>query len=332
MNNANMNGYTQPQNAQPQNYAQQGGQYMPQPQPQSVQAPAPAQNYAIANFNADDAAEELEGLGSISLDVIKIPAGGGIMFEIPSGDPENPDVAKEIEGVIVWHHPVNTYWSKEFTGEDAMPDCVSLDGKVGKDMHSERMINCSTCQLNQFGSKGAGKACRNSHRLYILRQGDALPLILSVPPSSLKTLKEYIAKRIIARNKRTACVITKIALKKAQSSGGITYSQAVFSYVRDLTPEEIASAAPMTSLVKSIGLRYPEPEDQSDLNGQAVPGSQSYGAPQGNGYAQPQPQSVNGYTSGNVINAQQPQPQPQSVPSDEPQFVDAQPVNGDLPF
>lgn len=227
-------------------------------------------------------AEELEGLGSISLDIVKIPAGGGIMFELPSDDPDNPDVTKDLTGVIVDHHAMNNFWASDFTGENVNPDCVSLDGKGGKDMHSGEMKNCASCTFNQFGSKGAGKACRNSHRLYILRDGDGLPLILNLPPSSLKTFKEYLAKRILLRGQKLSQVVTQITLKKAQSKSGITYSQASFTKVGDLTPEQIAEVAPMTALVKSIGRRYPDPinEDEAALNAQPVPG---YTAPQRNG-------------------------------------------------
>ena len=36
-------------------------------------------------------AEELDGLGQIPFDVIKIPSGGGLVFELPGADPEHPD-------------------------------------------------------------------------------------------------------------------------------------------------------------------------------------------------------------------------------------------------
>ena len=35
--------------------------------------------------------EELDGLGSIPFDVVKIPSGGGVAFEVPGDDPDNPD-------------------------------------------------------------------------------------------------------------------------------------------------------------------------------------------------------------------------------------------------
>ena len=46
-------------------------------------------------------AEEMDGLGDISFDSIKIPSGGGLAFEVPGDDPENPGIEKEICGVIL---------------------------------------------------------------------------------------------------------------------------------------------------------------------------------------------------------------------------------------
>lgn len=345
------NPYNTPQQVKNQQQQQQPEPATEQPQPgywypmdtQPAQAITPPQapqpdpaNFAVATFNAAEAAEELEGLGTISLDIIKIPAGGGVTFEIPTGDPENPDVAKEIEGIIVWHHAFNAFWSREFTGEDVNPDCVSLDGKQGKDMHTLQMQICANCPRNQFGSKGAGKACRNSHRLYILRQGDSLPLALNIPPTSLKPLKEYIAKRLICRNKKTAGVVTRITLKKVQSSTGIVYSQAVFSYVRDLTPQEISACAPMTALVKAIGVKYPEPEDHAfdpqPINAQPV-------NPQPAQQARPQARAMpsmifpgTNQQGQQARQALQGSPYGNAKPQQAPAFVEAPEVDGDIPF
>ena len=38
-------------------------------------------------------------------DRVKIPSGGGLAFELPGEDDENPESATEIVGVILDHHP-----------------------------------------------------------------------------------------------------------------------------------------------------------------------------------------------------------------------------------
>jgi len=51
-------------------------------------------------------AEELDGIDNLRFDMVKTPTAGGLAFEIPGDDPENPDIAKEIVGIIVHHHKV----------------------------------------------------------------------------------------------------------------------------------------------------------------------------------------------------------------------------------
>jgi hypothetical protein len=178
--------------------------------------------------------EEMEGL-PMTFTRVKIPTGGGLAFEIPGDDADNPEMAKEIIGVIVDHHPINAYWADKYSGGNNPPDCSSMDGKIGVGTPGG---NCKTCPYNQFGSDGAGKACKNMHRIYILRSGEAFPLLLTLPPTSIKNFGDYVLKRVISKGYRTYEVITKITLKRAQNSTGINYSQAQFSLVAPLSTEE----------------------------------------------------------------------------------------------
>ena len=76
-------------------------------------------------------AEEMEGL-QLSFPRVKIPSGGGLAFEVPGDDPENPDTEKEIIGVIVDHHPVNAYWADKYAG-GIIRLIASMDAKFGVD-------------------------------------------------------------------------------------------------------------------------------------------------------------------------------------------------------
>ncbi|WP_026486700.1 hypothetical protein [Caldanaerobius polysaccharolyticus] len=178
------------------------------------------------NSNMSEAmAEEMDGLPT-TFDRVKIPTGGGLAFEVPGDDPNNPDMAKEIVGVIVDHHPINAFWQNKYDGANNPPDCSSLDGKIGVGSPGG---NCKTCPYNQFGSDGKGKACKNMHRVYILRNGDVFPLLLTLPPTSIKPFADYLAKRVITKGLRSYEVVTKITLKKATNTSGIVYSQAQFT-------------------------------------------------------------------------------------------------------
>ncbi|MBO8158847.1 hypothetical protein [Thermosyntropha sp.] len=196
--------------------------------------------------------EEMDGL-TLSFPRVKIPSGGGLAFEIPGDDPENPDMEKEIIGIIVDHHPVNAYWQNRYSGANNPPDCSSIDGKVGVDQNGNRR-SCNSCPNNNWGTAedGRGKACKNMHRIYILREGEMLPLLLTLPPTSLKNLSDYLGLRIVSKGLRSYGVITKVSLKKVQNAGGIDYSQAVFTLVGKLSPEQIKAMAEYSRGIKVL--------------------------------------------------------------------------------
>ncbi|OJF16351.1 MAG: hypothetical protein A6D91_12045 [Bacillaceae bacterium G1] len=209
--------------------------------------------FPVANTAADGMDEEMEGLQeSLEFDRVKIPSGGGLMFEVPSDNPDEPEMVKELVGVIVDHHPVNAYWPEQYSGQGNPPACSSLDGKVG--IGNPGGV-CKNCPYNQWGSDpsgSGGKACKNMHRIYLLRQGEMFPLLLTLPPTSIKPFSNYIAKRVVGRSKRSYSVVTKITLKREQNKNGISYSQAQFSVAGELSPEETAKAAEYAKGIKAI--------------------------------------------------------------------------------
>lgn len=184
--------------------------------------------------------EELGEDAVIPYDRIKIPSGGSTAFEIPGEDPDNPDIAKEIEGIIVYAQNINAYWKDAYDGANNPPDCSSVDGKTGMDFKNGELHNCKSCPYNEFGSgkNGKGKACKNMKRLYILIAGSPLPVILTLPPTSIKAYTDYVGRQIVTKGLRTHLVITKISLKKDTSSDGITYSKAQFAKVGKV-PEDM---------------------------------------------------------------------------------------------
>lgn len=203
---------------------------------------------------AEAIAEEMDGLGTIPFDRVKIPSGGGIAFEIPGETDEETESVTELTGVILYHHPVNAYWRDKFAGGNEQPDCASYDGKKGIVRETGEICDCADCKYNEFGSGegGSGKACKNAHRIYILREGNPVPLILSLPPTSLKYMRDYISKRILLKGMRSYYAVTKITLKKEKSQAGITYSRAAFAFVGKLAPEQIAAAEAMANSIKKM--------------------------------------------------------------------------------
>lgn len=165
---------------------------------------------------------------------VKIPAGGAIAFELPNpDDPDDPLTSKTLEGVIVYQHNANAYWeNSESSGTP--PDCSSTDGHAG---YGNPGGACTGCHLNQFGSGegGIGKACKNMRNLYLLRDGDMLPLMISLPPTSLKAFQVY-ANNLRFAGRALSGVKTQISLKKQEGNGN-TFSVAVFKMTGTLAPE-----------------------------------------------------------------------------------------------
>lgn len=60
------------------------------------------------DFSSEDLAEDYDGL-QLSFQRIKIPAGGALQFELPGDNPEDPDYAKTLEGVIIYNHQACAY-------------------------------------------------------------------------------------------------------------------------------------------------------------------------------------------------------------------------------
>ncbi|MBS3970523.1 MAG: hypothetical protein KGZ94_10485 [Clostridia bacterium] len=198
------------------------------------------------------AAEEMDGLqDAFSCDRVKIPSGGGLAFEVPGEDPYNPDTVKELVGIVVDHHPVNAFWVEKFTGQNNPPDCSALDGKTGEGNPGG---SCKGCSRNQWGSdeEGKGKACKNMHRVFILPEGEMFPLMLTLPPTSIKNWANFLAKRVVSKGKRVCEVITKITLKKAANSTGIQYSQAQFVVVGILSPNQAIEAKNYSDGIKAM--------------------------------------------------------------------------------
>lgn len=207
----------------------------------------------ISGELAEAVAEEMDGLGTIPYDRVKVPSGGGIAFEIPTEDEKKPDVATEIVGVILDHHPVNARWDEKYDGQKNPPVCTAYDGHNGIVAETGECCDCASCKYNQFGSAddGKGKICKNTHRLYVLRPGNPIPIVLTLPPTSIKAARDYFAKSVVLKGNRCYEVITKIGLVKEESGDGITYSRATFTLCDKLTPEQIEQTKSMAEVIKS---------------------------------------------------------------------------------
>ena len=191
-------------------------------------------------------AEELDGLDA-SFERIKIPSARSTVYEVPGEDPSESEAVKEFSAVILYHHPLMAYSKEKYTGGNNPPDCGSFDGITGE---GDPGGNCKKCPYNQFGSgENNAKACKNRRRIYLIREGEIFPLLLSLSTGSLKEFTKYI-KRLLGKGRKSNSVVTRFSLKKATNSGGLAYSQAQFAVDRPLTEEEFINIDRMSEQVK----------------------------------------------------------------------------------
>ena len=192
------------------------------------------------DFSSDEIAEDADGLQMMSFQRVKIPAGGALQFEIPTEDPDNPDYARTLEGVILYNHSAYTLWPEgsEYD-EDTKPLCSSVDGKTGI---GEPGGACATCPMNAYGSArdgGRGKACKNMRDIYLLRSGEYMPIQIALPPTSLMPYTRFVNEAFLSRRRKVCTGVVRIGLKKAVS-GSHEYCVATFTKIADFAGEDLA--------------------------------------------------------------------------------------------
>lgn len=221
----------------------------------------------LKDFNISEGfSEELAGLDS-GFERIKIPAGCGTMFEVPSDNPNEPDTVKDFSAVILYHHPMFTFYKEKYSGSSNSPDCLSIDGKNGVGFPGGACINCPK---NKFGSgENGSKACKNKHQIYLLRENEIFPVILSLPTSSNKEFSRYI-KRLLSTGKKSDTVVTKFSLKRAVNKGGIAFSQVQFAVERALSDEEAQFIKKLSEQIKCYAQNSQNAEKVDENTGEVT--------------------------------------------------------------
>ncbi|MDE2103885.1 MAG: hypothetical protein KGL39_42005 [Patescibacteria group bacterium] len=191
-----------------------------------------------------------EEISVADLDRIRVP-GGGMTTTWTVPDIEGERTEKSIEGIIIHVARRRAYWSNPNPSGDP-PDCRSDDcirgvGNPGGE--------CADCPLNEFGtaarpdgSQGRGKACRESTLLFLLTPGRSLPIVVCVPPGSLRIVKQYRLRLQVPYFQ----AITRLELVKEKSKDGVSYAQIKPSYVGKLDADMTKSVRKYAEALKGV--------------------------------------------------------------------------------
>jgi hypothetical protein len=107
---------------------------------------------------------------------------------------------EELRGVVVFKQITRGYWDRS-DQSNKVPVCSSIDGIVGVDKDKNKRP-CATCPQNQWGSASTmerdskGKACKEMRRAFIIPSGQFIPIMVNLPPTSLRTWDDFWSARI----------------------------------------------------------------------------------------------------------------------------------------
>lgn len=217
-------------------------------QPQDEKALVPMAEYTALTIRGDELRQVLadnlgpRGIRPLDLDRVRVPAGGGLTWLVPSlsGDEE----AKAIEGIVIYWKEPRAYWQTGLDqgGGGTPPDCSSDDGIIGVGTPGGY---CASCPSAEWGSspKGArGQACKQMRFIFLIRPDDMLPLLLVAPPTSIKAISKYFL-RLVGKGYPHYGVVSRFTLERAQNATGIAYSRITASLMPNGILDEPTRAA-----------------------------------------------------------------------------------------
>lgn len=150
-------------------------------------------------------------------------------------DPDSPATNLDVVMIKAHNKVSKVYYEAGYSPDAAeKPDCYSPDGSVPMpDSKKPQSKACATCPKNQWGSKiteggKKAKACQDSVRVAVAPAGQINdPMLLRVPPASIRALGEYgqdLAKRGVSYN----AVVTKIGFDPTAESPKLTFKPVGF--------------------------------------------------------------------------------------------------------
>lgn len=168
------------------------------------------------------------------------PSGKATSWEIPTvGGDTTP--AKEIVAVPILTTVSRQFWERKSVGPDTTPPvCKSDDGERGEPTERGRELgatgDCRSCPLAQWGPNNTPPACKERRELFLLMEGQYFPMVLSVPPSSVKVWKDFV-KPLSLQGIAPWGTVVRLKLTTATNPNGDPYALLKLELVGKLPPE-----------------------------------------------------------------------------------------------
>lgn len=265
--------------------------------------PAFLKNIDIAALNADLTSHAGAGFPVISLKgkTFSVVRDGEREIQMNPKDPESAATSLNVVLLKANKNTSKVFYLKGYDkdSEGQKPDCYSADGVTpAADSQNKQSAKCVTCAHNQWGSriseKGAtkGKACNDTVRMAVAPNGQINdPMLLRVPPASIKALGEY-GKMLAKRGVGYSMVVTKVGFDLEAESPKLIFSAVGllddqgFAEVQDIVNSDIVSnilGSTETAVITALAAA-PEAEEKA-----AAPKAEEAPAPKPKAKAKPVP-------------------------------------------
>ena len=200
--------------------------------------------------------------------------------------PDDPDEVAQSIAVVAIRANMNSkvYYAKKYAegdSENDRPDCYSLDGVApSPNATNPQAKKCALCPHNQWGSRvgdseGKGKACQDNARLAVSAADEVKPMLLRVPPASLKPLREAL-KLVASRKLPYNAVILKVGFDREAPAPKLTFKpiglldDKTYAAVREAYDSEVVRAIvgldDMPAPAQVQALPKPEADDADELD------------------------------------------------------------------
>lgn len=176
---------------------------------------------------------------------VSVPTGGDIDWKIPSKLGKDRRT-ESIRAIPIHWADARTYWpGKDITHEP--PHCWSVNGKTPApdglfgdlgaraEENRPRMVlgsptpirTCAGCPMDEWGSApdgGKGKACKQQKLLFVLEEEAMLPMLIAVPPTSLKPVRAAMVELTATTRSHYSGFLLEFTLVK-RSNGSNDYGE-----------------------------------------------------------------------------------------------------------